>query len=134
MSIKHSLSKSLYEIKFNFRRAGDGIYVFFEPTSLPASKQQLEDLVSDCKRNKIDCIIPCLSGISEASGVSFALISELYRDLLSIAEKRGVHVGLSVDKCIEDCFFSEPSVDEKIKRKICSKILNQREYYCYERL
>ena len=132
MSVKHPLSKSLYEIKFNFRRAGDGIYVFFEPNALPVKKQQLEDLVANCKKNRIDCIIPCLSGISEASGVTFALISDFYRDLLGIAEKRGVHVGLSIDKFIETCLFFEPSIDEKIKRKICSKILNQREYYCSE--
>ena len=132
MSVKHSFSESLYEIKFNFRRAGDGMYVFFEPDSLPVKKQQLEDFVNDCKKNRIDCIIPCLSGVSEASGASFALISDFYRDLLCLAEKKGVHVGLSIDKLIEDCFFEDSTVDERTKRLICSKILNQREYYCTE--
>ena len=132
MSVKHSFSENLYEIKFNFRRAGDGIYVVFEPSALPVPKQQLEDLVINCKKNKIDCIIPCLSCLSEASGVTFALISDFYRSLLSIAQKRGVRVGLSIDRLIEDCFFSDPSVDEATKFSLCSKILNQREYYCNE--
>ncbi len=132
MSVKYSLSESLYEIKFNFRCAGDGIHVFFEPSSLPVPKQQLEDLINDCKKNRIDCIIPCLSGVSEASGATFALISDFYRDLLCLAEKKGVHIGLSIDRLIEDCFFSDSSIDEETKRSICSKILNQREYYCTE--
>ncbi len=132
MSVKHSFSESLYEIKFNFRRAGDGIYVFFEPGSLPVPKQQLEDLVNNCKKNSIDCIIPCLADVSKESGATLALISDFYRSLLSVAQKKGVHVGLSIDGLIEDCFFSDSSVDETTKRELCSKILNQREYYCSE--
>ncbi len=132
MSVKHSFSESLYEIKFNFRRAEDGIYVFFEPDSLPVRKQQIEYLINECKKNKIACIIPCLSGVSKESGVTFALISDFYGSLLSAAQKKGVHVGLSIDRLIEDCFFSDSSIDEATKRELCSKILNQREYYCSE--
>ncbi len=133
MSVKSSFSESLYELKFSFRRAGDGIYVFFEPDSLPVSKQQLEKLVSDCKKNKIDCIIPCLSGVSAASGVTFALVSDFYEDLLRFAEKKEVRVGLSIDRLIEDCFFSDPCVPEATRKALSSKILNHREYYCIER-
>lgn len=133
MSVKSSFSESLYELKFKFRRAGDGIYLFFEPRSLPVPKQQLEKLVYDCKKNRIDCIIPCLSGVSEASGGTFALISEFYGDLLCMAEKKGLHVGLSIDRLIEDCFFSDSSpIPEATRKMLSAKILNHREYYCVE--
>lgn len=132
MSVKHAFSQSLYEIKFNFRRAEDGIYVFYEPDALPVKKQQLEFLVNECKKNKIVCIIPCLSSISAASGADLALVSDFYRELICAAEKKGVYIGLSIDKFVEDCFFADASIDEKTKLDLCSRMLNQRQYYCNE--
>ncbi len=131
MSLKHAFSQSLYKTKFNFRRAEDGIYVFFEPDSLPVRKQQIEYLVNECKKNKIACIIPCLSGISEA-GTDLAPVSDFYRELICAAEKKGVCIGLSIDRYIEDCFFADASIDEQTKLELCSEMLNQRQYYCNE--
>ena len=131
MSVKSSFSESIYELKFNFRRAGDGIYVFFEPDSLPVRKQQIEYLINECKKNKIACIIPRFTSISEA-GADLALVSDFYRELLCAAEKKGVCIGLSIDRYIEDCFFSDASIDEQTKLELCSGMLNQRQYYCNE--
>lgn len=135
MSVSSNIPTRKGELKLGFRRAGrgDGIYLFFEPQSLPVSRQILERLTADCKKNKIDCIIPCLSGIGSASGSVFALISEFYGELLALAEKRGVHVALAMDKLIEDCFFCSSSpVPEETRKKLSAKILNHREYYCSE--
>ncbi len=133
MSVKKSISSALGELKFNFRHAhtNDIVYKFFEPDSLPVNTRQLEDFALDCKKNKISCIIPCLSNIHEVTGSSLAQIIEFYEELLDIAEKKELRVGFAVDRYLEDCFFSEFSpVPEDVKRSLSSKILNQREYYC----
>ena len=120
-------------IKSNRRITDSGIYVFLEPDSLPVDRSLLEKLVQNCKKNKIDCIIPCLGSACEPSGRVFALIGELYGELLSIASERGVKVGLAIDRLIEESFFCEDSpVPQAQRDALSSRILNQRQYYCAE--
>ena len=133
MSAKKSFVQGMDKANRNFMRIrpGNGIYKFFEPASLPTDTKVIERFVCECRKNKIDCIIPCLPKDLSVSGDSFALISDFYDTLLNISEKKGIKVGLSFDKIIEDCFFCDSSpVPENTRDEICSRILNLREYYC----
>lgn len=133
MFVEKSRITSPVSSGFKRIKQDNGVYMFFEPSSLPVDRQILECLVADCKKDKIDCIIPCLSGTTEVSGTAFMLISDFYGELLELAEKKGVHIGLAIDKLILNCFFSESSpVPMGTLDMLSARILNHREYYCSE--
>ena len=133
MSFKKTFSQADYAPKMKHGHICPtiGVYKFFEPAALPTDIRTIERFVADCKKNKISCIIPCLPKDFTVSGDSFALISDFYDALLTVSEKKGLHVGLAFEKIIEECFFCESSpVPEATRCEIASRILNLREYYC----
>ncbi|MBE6547733.1 MAG: hypothetical protein E7667_02480 [Ruminococcaceae bacterium] len=124
--------RALYK-NLRYAKNDSGVYTFFEPASLPVHALAIEKFVNNCKKNKIKCIIPCLSRISEVSGGTFALISDMYELLLTNCQKANIRVGFCIDKLLEDCFFCDTSpVPKNIRDTLCTKILNHREYYCVE--
>ena len=106
-------------------------YTYFEPSSLPVGETEIEKFVSECHKNKIGCIIPCLPKKLKPSVNVFLDAADLYEKLADIAAREHIKVGFKLEKIYEESIFSEDSpVPETIREEIKTKVLIMGEYYC----
>lgn len=107
------------------------IYTYFEPKSLPVSRQILDKFINNCKKNKISCIIPCLPKDTVPSGRVFSDAADMYELLINVASKEKIKIGFNLEKIYETSFFSNDCpVPEKVREELRAKVLVMREYYC----
>lgn len=110
------------------------IYTYFEPESLPVSRQVIEKFVNKCKKNKINCIIPCLPKNTKPSGSVFTAAADLYEQIINTASKEKIKIGFNIEKIYEISFFADDCpIPEKVREELRAKVLIMHEYYCEHR-
>ncbi|MBR5124313.1 MAG: hypothetical protein IKU90_04205, partial [Clostridia bacterium] len=104
------------------------LFLFYDITSFPPSRESMEAYVGNCSQNGIGCIIPRLPQNLTPSAELLQQIVAFYEEFVAIAAKQNMKIGLHLDPILEKSFYLSPAAEFVAHTR--TRTLIRRQYFC----
>ncbi len=116
--------------KMSFRsvKSKHRLFLFYDLTQFPTTREAVEKYVDKCAQNGIGCIIPRLPRGLTPSAELLSQLIDFYETLTAAAVKKNMKIGLHLEPVVEQSFYLSPAAEAVSHTR--TRTLVRRQYFC----